>query len=92
MAREGKTLCETLFHAGALATTTRLTTNELFHRVMNKVTYNPRTCSTLIPGVLLTLFLCIGCGNIKESYQRGFDKSFKESCRDRATKNGRHSP
>jgi hypothetical protein len=38
-------------------------------------------------GIVLVL-VCIGCGSMKQNFQENFDKSFKESCRTEAMKNG----
>lgn len=36
----------------------------------------------------LTVFLLTGCGSMKEGFEKGFDKSFAESCRAEAMKKG----
>jgi hypothetical protein len=42
---------------------------------------------TLAAAIVLAL-ICSGCGVMQESFQKNFDKSFKESCRDGAMKKG----
>jgi len=36
----------------------------------------------------LTVILLTGCGSMQEGFQKGFDKSFAESCRTEAMKKG----
>jgi hypothetical protein len=38
--------------------------------------------------ICLTVVLLTGCGSMKEGFEKGFDKSFAESCRTETMKSG----